>query len=74
MVSPHALEEEASPSATKKDKVIPIVKKTRRQKIQRRVISFPLVPKTIPEGDEDDEDDEEDNLLSSQRTCLARSV
>ena len=70
-VSPYVQEEEASLLTPKRAKTKTPIKKTRRQKAQRKVTPIPLVPETIPE---EDEEDEEDNLPLSQRTHLAREI
>ena len=73
-MSPSIQEEEVSPSATRKDRVRPMVRRTRRNNIQRKVIPIPLVLETIPEVDEEYEEDEEENISFNQRTCVARVV
>ena len=72
-MSPPLQEEEASPSVAKKAKARPMVRRTRRKKIQRKVIPIPLVLETNLEMDEEDEEDKKDNLPLNQRTCLARA-
>ena len=62
-------EEEASLLAPKKIKMKTPVKRTRRKKVIRKVIPFPLVPKVILV-----EEDEEDNLPLSQRNHLAKAT
>ena len=53
-------EEEATPLASKKAKVWSTMKRPRIGRLQKKFILIPLVPKTIPEIE--DEEDEEENL------------
>ena len=48
-----------------------LVRRTRRQKVIRRVIPIPSILETIPK---EDEEDEEDDLSLSQRTHLATAM
>lgn len=60
-MSPPQQEVQASPSSPKKIKIKTPVK--RRQKVIRRIIPFPSVPKFILEEEEEkDDEDEEDNF------------
>lgn len=64
--------QEASPSIAKKDKKKKTpVRRTRKQKVIRRVIPIPSVLETILE---EDEEDEENDLPLIQRTHLPRTM
>ena len=71
-VSPLEKEVQASPSTPKRRKIKTPIK--RRQKVIRKVIPFPSVPKNITKEEEEDDEDEEDNLPLSQRTHLSRAT
>ena len=51
-LSPHSQEEESSPSAPKKRNMKTPIKRTRRQKVIRKVIPFTLVLEVILKGEE----------------------
>ena len=67
--------EKASPLTPKKRKIKTLVK--RRQKVIKKDIPFPLIPKPILEEEEeegDEDEDEKDDLPLTKRTHLARAT
>ena len=60
--------------APKKRKMKTPIRRTRKQKVIKKVIPFPSVPEVIPKEEEEDNEDEEDNLSLSQRAHLARAT